>query len=102
MMIGTRKKNYVYTLEAKVMTLGVQKHEGVHGVQVEKRVWFEVELQKAQGDRKVKVFQVSNDDATVAQRRLKNKQLEENTNTDCFVKEQEKIHLRIKVGETLW
>ncbi|GJY56962.1 hypothetical protein Tco_0456077 [Tanacetum coccineum] len=86
MMTGIRKKNCVYTLEAKVMTLGVQKHEGskqvglkqlgskqvgfkqlgrkqvgfkqlglgvetgVHGVQVKKRVWFEVELQKAQGD----------------------------------------------------
>ncbi|GKE81218.1 zinc finger, CCHC-type containing protein [Tanacetum coccineum] len=28
MMTGIRKKNCVYTLEAKVMTFGVQKHEG--------------------------------------------------------------------------
>ncbi|GJX31225.1 hypothetical protein Tco_0241080 [Tanacetum coccineum] len=28
MMTGIRKKNYVYTLEAKVMTFGVQKHGG--------------------------------------------------------------------------
>ncbi|GJR36447.1 zinc finger, CCHC-type containing protein [Tanacetum coccineum] len=70
-----RKKNCVYTLEAKVMTFGVQKHggskqvglkqlgskqvgfkqlgpsveTGVHGVQVEKRVWFEVELKDKHG-----------------------------------------------------
>ncbi|GKF18833.1 hypothetical protein Tco_0063751, partial [Tanacetum coccineum] len=67
----TRKKNCVYTLEAKVITFGVQKHggskqvglkqlgskqvgfkqlgpgveTGFHGVQDEKRVWFKVELQ---------------------------------------------------------
>ncbi|GKC24678.1 hypothetical protein Tco_1026828 [Tanacetum coccineum] len=98
MMIGIRKKNYVYTLKAKVMTFGVQKHGGVHGVQVEKRVWFEVELQGAQGNREAKVFQVSKDDVAVAQRRLEDKQLEEKTNTDCLVKEQEKVHLGIKVG----
>nr|GEV48837.1 retrovirus-related Pol polyprotein from transposon TNT 1-94 [Tanacetum cinerariifolium] len=91
MMTGMRKKNCVYTLEAKVMTFGVQKHggskqvklkqvgskkvgfkqlghkqvgfkqlgpgveTGVHGVQDEKRVWFEVELQRAQGDREAKI-----------------------------------------------
>ncbi|GJU75139.1 hypothetical protein Tco_1272209 [Tanacetum coccineum] len=33
---------------------------------------------------------VSNDDATVAQRRLEDKKLEEKTNTACLVKEQEK------------
>ncbi|GJR11245.1 hypothetical protein Tco_0793897 [Tanacetum coccineum] len=127
MMTGIRKKNCVYTLEAKVMTFGVQKHggskqvglkqlgskqvgfkqlgpgveTGVHGVQVEKRVWFEVELQGAQGDREAEVFQVSNDDAAVAQRRLEDKQLEEKTNTDCLVKEQEKVHLGIKVGANI-
>nr|GEV12389.1 zinc finger, CCHC-type [Tanacetum cinerariifolium] len=52
----------------------------------------------AQGDREAKVFQVSNDDTAVAQRRLENKQLEEKTNTDCLVKEQENVHLGIKVG----
>ncbi|GJV18041.1 retrovirus-related pol polyprotein from transposon TNT 1-94 [Tanacetum coccineum] len=105
---GTRK-NCVYTLEAKLMTFGVQKHggskqvelkqlgskqvgfkqlghkqvgfkqvgpgveTGVYGVQDEKRVWFKVELQGAQGDREAEVFQVSNDDAAVAQRRLEAK-----------------------------
>nr|GEW23957.1 zinc finger, CCHC-type [Tanacetum cinerariifolium] len=41
---------------------------------------------------------VSNDDVVVAQRRLEDKQLEEKTNTDYLVKEQEKEHLGIKVG----
>ncbi|GJZ68967.1 hypothetical protein Tco_0632517 [Tanacetum coccineum] len=137
MMNGIRKKNCMYTLEAKVMTFGVQKHggskqvglkqlgskqvgfkqlgykqvgfkqlgpgvkTGVHGVQVEKCVWFAVELQGAQGDRETMVFQVSNDDAAVAQRRLKDKQLEEKTITDCLVKEQGKVHLGIKVGANI-
>ncbi|GJR71571.1 zinc finger, CCHC-type containing protein [Tanacetum coccineum] len=133
MMTRIRKKNCVYTLEAKVMTFSVQNHggskqvilkqlsykqvgfkqlghkqvglkqlglgvkTGVYGVQDVKRVWFEVELQGAQGDREAEVFQVSNVDAAVAQRRLEDKQLEEKTNTDCLVKEQEKVHLGIKV-----
>ncbi|GKA58737.1 hypothetical protein Tco_0758050 [Tanacetum coccineum] len=42
-------------------------------------------VQKHGGDRKVEVFQVSNDDTAVAQRRLKDKQPEEKTNTDCLV-----------------
>ncbi|GJV15340.1 retrovirus-related pol polyprotein from transposon TNT 1-94 [Tanacetum coccineum] len=127
MMTEIRKKNCVYTLEAKVMNFGVEKHggskqvgfkqlsvkqvgfkqlgpgveTGVHGVQDEKRVLFEVELQGAQGDRKAEDFHVRNNDAAVAQRRLKYKQLEENTNTDCLVKEQEKVHLGIKVGANI-
>ncbi|GJR65109.1 zinc finger, CCHC-type containing protein [Tanacetum coccineum] len=60
MMTRIRKKNCVYTLEAKVITFGVQKHggpkqvgfkqldpgveTGFHRVQDEKRVWFEVKL----------------------------------------------------------
>ncbi|GJY68891.1 zinc finger, CCHC-type containing protein [Tanacetum coccineum] len=83
------------TLEAKRwMTFGVQKHggpkqvgfkqlghkqvefkqlgpgvkTGVHGVQDEKRVWFEVKLRGSQGNREAEVFQISNDDAAVAQR----------------------------------
>ncbi|GKA55797.1 hypothetical protein Tco_0754869 [Tanacetum coccineum] len=48
-------------------------------------------------DREAEVFQVSNDDTAVAQRRLEDKQPEEKTNTDCLVKEQEKVHLGIKV-----
>ncbi|GJV37260.1 hypothetical protein Tco_1409737 [Tanacetum coccineum] len=81
MMTGIRKKNCVYTLEENVMTFGVQKHggskqvrnkqlgskqvgfkqlgpgveTGVHGVQVDKRVWFEVELQGTQGNREAEV-----------------------------------------------
>nr|GEV18502.1 hypothetical protein [Tanacetum cinerariifolium] len=131
------QKNCGYTLKAKVMTFGIQKHggskqvglnqlgskqvrfkqlghkqvgfkqlgpgmeTGVHRVQVEKRVWFEVELQGAQKNREAEVFQVSNDDATVAQIRLEDKQLEENTNTDCLVKEQKNVHLSIKVGANI-
>ncbi|GJV97103.1 hypothetical protein Tco_1548680 [Tanacetum coccineum] len=63
---------------------------GVHGVHDEKRIWFEVELQGAQGDREADFFQVSNDDTVVAQRWLEDKQPEEKTNTNCLVKEQEK------------
>ncbi|GJT30080.1 retrovirus-related pol polyprotein from transposon TNT 1-94 [Tanacetum coccineum] len=62
--------------------LGPGVETGVHGVHDEKRVWFEVELQGAQGDREAEVFQVSNDDTAVAQRRLEDKQPEEKTNTD--------------------
>ncbi|GKA05439.1 coatomer subunit beta-1 [Tanacetum coccineum] len=57
----------------------------VHGVHDEKRVWFEVELQGAQGDREAEFFQVSNIDTAVAQRRLEDKQPEKKTNTDCLV-----------------
>ncbi|GJS56206.1 hypothetical protein Tco_0629568 [Tanacetum coccineum] len=74
---------------------------GVHGVQDEKRVWFEVKLQGAQGDRETEVFQVSNDDTAMAQRWLEDKQPEEKTNMDCLVKEQEKVHLGIKVGANI-
>ncbi|GKE44659.1 hypothetical protein Tco_1471943, partial [Tanacetum coccineum] len=70
--------------------LGTVFETRVHGVQNEKRVWFEVELQGAQGNRETEDFRVSNDDVVVAQRRLEDKQLEERTNTDCLVKEQEK------------
>nr|GEX87595.1 retrovirus-related Pol polyprotein from transposon TNT 1-94 [Tanacetum cinerariifolium] len=70
--------------------LGPGMETGVHEVQVEKRVWFEVELQGAQENREAKVFQVINDDATVAQIRFEDKQLEEKTNTECLVKEQKK------------
>ncbi|GJT43310.1 hypothetical protein Tco_0952025 [Tanacetum coccineum] len=62
--------------------LGLGVETGVHGVHDEKRVWFEVELQGAQGDREAEFFQVSNIDTAVAQRRLEDKQPEEKTNTD--------------------
>nr|GEW13947.1 hypothetical protein [Tanacetum cinerariifolium] len=76
----------------------------VHGVHDEKRVWFEVELQGAQGDHKAEVFQVSNDDIAVDQRRLEDKQPKKKTNTDCLVKEQEKEYQtgwKIKTGNVL-
>ncbi|GJV33603.1 hypothetical protein Tco_1394003 [Tanacetum coccineum] len=38
--------------------LGPGVETGVHGVHDEKRVWFEVELRGAQGDREAEVFQV--------------------------------------------
>ncbi|GJX92728.1 zinc finger, CCHC-type containing protein [Tanacetum coccineum] len=62
--------------------LGPGVETGVHGAHDEKHVWFEVELQGDQGDCEAEVFQVSNDDIAVAQRRLKDKQPEEKTNTD--------------------
>nr|GEW54564.1 retrovirus-related Pol polyprotein from transposon TNT 1-94 [Tanacetum cinerariifolium] len=72
--IRIRKKNCVYTLEAKVMSFGVQKHGGLKQVGLKQ---------------------------LVAQRWLEDKKLKENTNTDCLVKEQEKVHLGIKVGENM-
>ncbi|GKE14572.1 hypothetical protein Tco_1422149 [Tanacetum coccineum] len=68
--------------------LGPGVKTGVHRVQDKKRVWFEVELQGAQGNHETKDFRVSNDDAAVAQRGLEDKKLEEKTNTDCFVNKQ--------------
>ncbi|GJT44311.1 zinc finger, CCHC-type containing protein [Tanacetum coccineum] len=50
------------------------------------------------------VHGVSNDDTVVAQRRLKDKQPEEKTNTDCLVKEQKKEYQtgwKIKTGNVL-
>ncbi|GJT30464.1 retrovirus-related pol polyprotein from transposon TNT 1-94 [Tanacetum coccineum] len=55
----------------------------------------------AQGNCEAGVFQVSNNDAAVTQRRLEDKQLEEKTNTDCLVMERETVHLGIKVGENI-
>nr|GFC73769.1 zinc finger, CCHC-type [Tanacetum cinerariifolium] len=84
--------------------LGPGAKTGVHGVQDEKHLWFEVELQGAQGDHEAEVFQVINDDTVVAQRRLKDKQPEEKTNTDCLVKEPEKEYQtgwKIKTGNVL-
>ncbi|GJR15396.1 hypothetical protein Tco_0798048 [Tanacetum coccineum] len=83
--------------QVRFKQLGPEVKTRVHGVHVNEQVWFEVELQGAQGNREAEVFQVSNDDTAVAQRQLKEKQLEEKTNTDCLVKEHEKVHLGIKV-----
>ncbi|GJW02172.1 hypothetical protein Tco_1561028 [Tanacetum coccineum] len=81
--------------------LGPSVETGVHGVEVKKCVWFEVELQGAQRDREAEVFQVSNDDAAVTQRRLEDKQFKEKTNTDCLAKKHEKVHLGKKVGANI-
>nr|GFC01764.1 hypothetical protein [Tanacetum cinerariifolium] len=67
----------------------------------------------AQGDREAEVFQVSNDDTAVAQRRLEDKQLEEKTNMDCLgaegnvaekkkVKESMKANLRKLLKYKAW
>nr|GEV26895.1 hypothetical protein [Tanacetum cinerariifolium] len=70
--------------QVRFKQLGFCVETRVHGVQDEKHVWFKVELQGAQGNREAEGFQVSNDDDAVAQRRLKDKQLEEKTNTNCL------------------
>ncbi|GKE22602.1 hypothetical protein Tco_1434114, partial [Tanacetum coccineum] len=67
--------------QVRFKQLGPGVETEVHRVQDEKRVWFGVKLQGAQGNHETKVFQVSNDDATVAQRWLEDRQLEERTNT---------------------
>ena len=77
----------------KQLGLGVKTR--VHGVHVQKRVWFEVELQGAQENREAEVIQESNDHAAVAQRNLEVKQLEGKTNTDCLVNKQ--VYLGAKV-----
>ncbi|GKE40906.1 hypothetical protein Tco_1464311 [Tanacetum coccineum] len=72
---------------------------GVHMVQVQKRVWFEVKLQGAQRNRKVEVIQDSNDDVRVTQRKLEFKQLKGKTNTNFLVNV--KIHLSVNVRHKL-
>ncbi|GJZ25376.1 hypothetical protein Tco_0569629 [Tanacetum coccineum] len=62
----------------------VQKHRG------SKQVGLKQLGSKQFRDREAEVFQVSNDDTAVTQRWLEDKQPEENTNTDCLVKEREK------------
>nr|GEU44351.1 zinc finger, CCHC-type [Tanacetum cinerariifolium] len=52
-------------------------------------------------DREAEVFQVSNDDTVVAQRRLEDKQSKEKTNTDCMIKEKEKVHYGVDVGAVI-
>nr|GEX61306.1 zinc finger, CCHC-type [Tanacetum cinerariifolium] len=109
MKTGIKKKNSVYSLEEKQLgvkqvgfkQLGPGVKTVVHGVQVDKRVWFEVEVHGAQGNRETEVFHVSNDDAAVAQRWLEDKQVKEKTSMNCLVKEQEKVHLSIKVGASI-
>ncbi|GJW20143.1 zinc finger, CCHC-type containing protein [Tanacetum coccineum] len=75
--------------------LGPGVETGVHGVYDEKRVWFEVKLQGAQGDRKAEIFQASNDDNAVDQRRLEDKQPKVKTNTDCLMSIQKCMKSRV-------
>ncbi|GJV52837.1 hypothetical protein Tco_1448578 [Tanacetum coccineum] len=96
--VRIRKKNCVYALETKVTTFGVQKHGDSKQVEFKqlgsKQVGF-----KYLGVKQVGFKQLGPSVETgvhVAQKRLEDKQLEENTNTDCLVKEQEKLHLGIK------
>ncbi|GJX62210.1 hypothetical protein Tco_0295110 [Tanacetum coccineum] len=88
MMTGIRKKNFGFKQlghkqvgfkqlghkQVGFKQLGPGVETGVHGVHDEKR-WL--------------------------LKRLEDKQLEEKTNTDCLVKEQEKVHLGIKVGANI-
>nr|GEZ30949.1 zinc finger, CCHC-type [Tanacetum cinerariifolium] len=79
-----------------------QGFEGLRLSSFERVLGFiKVKLQGAQEDHEAEVFQVSNVDTTVAQRRLEDKQPEEKTNTDSLVKEQEKVHLGIKHGANI-
>nr|GEZ19617.1 zinc finger, CCHC-type [Tanacetum cinerariifolium]GEZ72764.1 zinc finger, CCHC-type [Tanacetum cinerariifolium] len=91
----------------------VQKHEGSKQVGFEQLSYKQVRF-KQLGVKQVRFkqlgpgvetrvhgVQVSNDDAAVAQRWLEDKQLEEKTNTDCLVKEQEKEHIGIKMGANI-
>ncbi|GJZ83933.1 hypothetical protein Tco_0649106 [Tanacetum coccineum] len=76
--------------------LNIEKHDEnivqKHGSS--KQVGFKQLGHKQVGDREAEVFQVSNDNTAVAQRRLEDKQPEEKINTE---KEQGKVHLDIKV-----
>ncbi|GJV83736.1 hypothetical protein Tco_1523634 [Tanacetum coccineum] len=84
MMTEIRKKNCVYTLEAKVMTFGVQKNGCPKQVGLKqlssKQVGFKQLGHKQVGFKQLGpgvetgVHGVSNDDAAVAQRRLEDKQ----------------------------
>lgn len=61
---------------------------GVHGIHVQKCVWFEVELQRAQVNHEAEVIQYSNNNvALIKMTEAKVKQIEENTNTRCLVNE---------------
>ncbi|GJX09909.1 hypothetical protein Tco_0199768 [Tanacetum coccineum] len=89
------QKRYVPGLKRSLISLGTLEKEGY-------TIKMQVgRIKGAQGNHEAGVFQVSNDDAAVAQRWLEDKQLEKKTNTDFLVKEQEKGHLGIKVGANI-
>ncbi|GJV04292.1 hypothetical protein Tco_1337861 [Tanacetum coccineum] len=67
---------------------------GVHGVHDEKRVWFEVELQGAQGIVKLRFFRLVSD-TLLLQKTVwwtSNLKRRTNKNTECLVKDAEKEH----------
>ncbi|GJX93509.1 RNA-directed DNA polymerase, eukaryota [Tanacetum coccineum] len=111
---GIKSQGYVGFLKLGRLK-GVQSYQGFEGLRLSSfaRVLgfikdsMEYKMKNVFGlrwncrDREAEVFQVSNDDTAVAQRRLEDKQPEEKTNTDCLVKEQEKVHLGIKVGANI-
>nr|GEW77754.1 hypothetical protein [Tanacetum cinerariifolium] len=83
--------------------LGPSVETGVHGVHNEKRVWFKVELQRAQRDRGAEVFHVSNDDTVVAQRRVPGQEgAEGNVAEKKKVKESMKTNLGILLMYKAW
>nr|GEV63480.1 retrovirus-related Pol polyprotein from transposon TNT 1-94 [Tanacetum cinerariifolium] len=97
---------YVSWIRRSLISLGTLEKEG-YNVKMQMG-----RIKGAQGNREAGVFQVSNDNAVVAQRWLddnavvaqrwlEDKQLEENINTDYLVKEQEKAHLGKKVGANI-
>ncbi|GJX64859.1 hypothetical protein Tco_0299202, partial [Tanacetum coccineum] len=73
---------YVSGLRRSLISLGTLEKEGYTVKMQMGRI--KVELQGAQGNCEAEVFQVSNDDAAVAQRWLEDKQLKEKTKTDCL------------------
>ncbi|GJT20928.1 hypothetical protein Tco_0890865 [Tanacetum coccineum] len=96
-----------YNFGPKEGVIGVNRLWEVIGVSC--GVLWEVVLQETVGNGVVWVLagtwrvagMVSNDDAAMAQRWLKDKQPEEKTNMDCLVKERENVHLGIKVGANI-
>nr|GEY32333.1 retrovirus-related Pol polyprotein from transposon TNT 1-94 [Tanacetum cinerariifolium]GEY35245.1 retrovirus-related Pol polyprotein from transposon TNT 1-94 [Tanacetum cinerariifolium] len=89
---------YVPKLRRSLISFGTLEKEGYTLKMQMGRIKVIKELHGAQGDHEAGVFQVSNDDTVVAQRRLKDKQLKEKTNTNCLVKELKKVYMGIKVG----
>ncbi|GKC51365.1 zinc finger, CCHC-type containing protein, partial [Tanacetum coccineum] len=103
MMTRIRKNNCVYTLEAKVMTFGVQKHGGSKQVGLKQLGFKQVEF-KQLGHKQVGFKQLGPGVETGVHRvqdAKRDKQPKENTNTDCLVKKQENVHIGIKVGANI-
>nr|GEY79969.1 zinc finger, CCHC-type [Tanacetum cinerariifolium] len=63
--LGTLKRGLYCEDANRLKQLGLGVKTGIHEVHVDDRVWFELELQRAQGNHETKVFHVSNDDDAV-------------------------------------